>query len=284
MTTAENAAFPPRRGREDAATLVWVYAVARDEEGTRLMESAPLGGLGSPPRLVRASGLAALVADVPDNSFNTHALKAQLEDLGQLEAMARAHHGTIEAAAAYATVLPLRMTTVYRDEARVRDVLTERADAFFQALDLLEGHVELGVKVFADPGSVVDAAEPGEAAGAREDGPGRAYLRRRQAQRSRSRDAYRAAGAVAAQAAEVAEGRSRGKVGHRPQQGALASAAGENVANDAYLVAASEVPVLRAALAELAVPEHGVRIEMTGPWVPYSFTEWAQSPEHRYAG
>jgi len=58
---------------------------------------------------------------------------------------------------------------------------------------------------------------------------------------------------------------------HRPQQGELASGAGENIANDAYLVPVARVGEFRAALDGLADDAPGVRVEITGPWAPYSF-------------
>ncbi|MFJ3659254.1 GvpL/GvpF family gas vesicle protein [Streptomyces sp. NPDC090119] len=261
-------------------SLVYVYAVARDDAA--LAERAPrLGGLGTAPRLLTTGGLAALVSDVPEEEFGTDALTRQLEDLDRLETIARAHHGLIESAAAHTTVLPLRMTTVYRDETRVREVLTERADAFTEALARLQGHVELGVKVFAEPDDVQEEIRP-EAGDAEEASPGRAYLQRRRAQRHRRRDTYEAAGATAGRVARSAAGLARATVSHRVQQGALATSRGENVANDAYLVPAAEADRFRSAMAELSAPERGVRVEVTGPWAPYSFTDWAQSPQDRH--
>ncbi|MCF3962758.1 GvpL/GvpF family gas vesicle protein, partial [Streptomyces fuscigenes] len=102
--------------------------------------------------------------------------------------------------------------------------------------------------------------------------PGRAYLRRRQAQRRSHRDAYRAAGDVAARLPEAVSHLARARARHRPQQGELASRVGENVANEAYLVARSDLDGFRAAVAALADGVAGVRVEVTGPWAPYSFT------------
>ncbi|MFD6415046.1 GvpL/GvpF family gas vesicle protein [Streptomyces sp. NPDC060194] len=271
MDRTHPAAAPPA-----ADTLVYVYAVAQPTEA--LTEHVgSLGGLGAPPRLVPLPGhddLAAVVADVPADSFGTDALKAQLEDLDRLEALARAHHGCVDAAATLATVLPLRLTTVYVDDARVAEMLAVNAPAFRRALRLLADQVEVGVKVYADPSAAPAAPEapPAEARG-----PGRDYLRRRRAHRDRHADTYRAAGDVAGHAGELAAAYATAHVPHRLQQGALGAARGENVLNDAYLVPRAHVERFAAELAHLrAAP--GVTVEVTGPWVPYSFTEWAQTP------
>ncbi|MFD4543208.1 GvpL/GvpF family gas vesicle protein [Streptomyces bauhiniae] len=263
--------------RPSAASLVYVYAVTRDDAA--LTGRAPLpAGLGTAPRLLSAGSVAALVRDVPEEDFGTEALTRQLDDLDRLEALARAHHDTIESAAAHATVLPLRMTTVYRDETRVREVLTDRADTFTRALDRLQGHVELGVKVFAEPEGVQDGPHS-EAPDLPEASPGRAYLQRRRDQRRRNRYALGTAGPVAERTARLAAESARARVSHRVQQGALATSRGENIANDAYLVPATDVHRFRHAVRELSAPEQGVRVEVTGPWAPYSFTDWAQSPQ-----
>ncbi|MFD5875900.1 GvpL/GvpF family gas vesicle protein [Streptomyces sp. NPDC060322] len=268
--------------------LVYVYAVAVDGGGLS-QHVHTLGGLGDPPRLIRHEGLAAIVADVPQDTFSSDALKEQLENLERLEALARAHHGCIEAAAALTTLLPLRLTTVYVDDARVAAMLSENASAFRQALALLTGQVELGVKIFADPEAVppassvpatgrerTDAPSGGAAAGRIGSSPGRDYLKRRRAQRTRHADTYRVAGAVAQRAADTAAGYATAHVPHRLQQGELGAARGENLVNDAYLVPAESVDEFAAALPELVDGAPGVAIEVTGPWVPYSFTEWAQ--------
>lgn len=59
---------------------------------------------------------------------------------------------------------------------------------------------------------------------------------------------------------------------HQPQNAALSDASGENVMNNAYLVDQERVADFFAAMDELSsqAPE-GTRIEVSGPWAPYSF-------------
>lgn len=64
---------------------------------------------------------------------------------------------------------------------------------------------------------------------------------------------------------------TRGVVAHRPQHGELATGTGENVANEAYLVPRTRVREFHQALAGLTEGDAGVRVEITGPWAPYSF-------------
>ncbi|EFL13179.1 GvpL/GvpF family gas vesicle protein [Streptomyces sp. C] len=59
---------------------------------------------------------------------------------------------------------------------------------------------------------------------------------------------------------------------HPAQTGPLAGGdTGENVLNDAYLVPDGEADAFRAAVRHAADDLPGVRVELTGPWAPYSF-------------
>lgn len=250
----------------------YVYAVARDDRALDRLTSLVTGVDRGALRLVGSRGLAALVSAVPAESFGEASLMAQLEDLGRLESLARAHHAVVDAAFAETTVLPMRLATVYRDEARVAAVLDEQYAHFEKLLRMFDGHVELGVKVYAVPHAVPDEqAETGPAAST----PGRAYLRRRRAQRNTVRYAARAASTIAEASARESGALATARAVHRPQQGEWSDGRGENVANESYLVPLDAVDEFRGRLSALARDEPGVSIEVTGPWAPYSFAAQA---------
>ncbi|MFI1497338.1 GvpL/GvpF family gas vesicle protein [Streptomyces platensis] len=265
----------PAGQRESAPpSSSYVYAIGR--AGAGLDTAAPrLTGLrDGRVRTASADGLTALVSSVPADAFSEEGMKAQLENLTELEGIARAHHTVVEAAHTGTTVLPMRLATVYLDDARVRSMLRERAAEFDALLSRLEGHTELGVKVYADPRAAAAAPAPasdGPEPAAPPVSPGRAYLRQRRSQRRTQRDAYRAAGAVADEVRVRAAALARDRVAHRPQQGELAAGAGENIANEAYLVPTDRLREFHRALTGLADGVPGVRVEVTGPWAPYSF-------------
>ncbi|MCM2580108.1 GvpL/GvpF family gas vesicle protein [Streptomyces meridianus] len=253
-------------------TLSYVYAVGRP--GAALDSAvADLTGLyGDPVRTVVSGGLAAVVSAVPAQDFGEAGLKAQLEDLARLEVVARGHHAVVDALATRTTVLPLRLATVHLDDASTGRVLDASRTGFTELLDRLDGHVEWGVKVYADPEDAV-SADPGPAVmpSGGSESPGRAYLQRRRAQRNTRQNAHRAAQEVSARVAEAAASVAADQVAHRPQQGELAAGPGENIANGAYLVHRSRTEGFRTAVEEAARGASGVRVEVTGPWAPYSF-------------
>ncbi|MFD0315136.1 GvpL/GvpF family gas vesicle protein [Streptomyces flavalbus] len=253
--------------------LAYVYAVVPASAATdrpRDAPTGPYGVAGAPVGFVRSGAVAAAVGAVPAAEFSEAALKSRLEDLEWLEATARAHHAVIEALAARTTVLPLRLATVYLDETRVAGMLREREAVFAALLDRFAGHEEWGVKVYAEspPG-----APPAPVA---VDGPdaGRAYLRSRRRLRQEREDTWRAAREAVRRTEELARGLAVERARHRPQQGDLARApgrTGDNVANDAYLVPRHLSAQFHDRMRHAADDLPGVRVEVTGPWAPYSF-------------
>ncbi|GCB49192.1 GvpL/GvpF family gas vesicle protein [Streptomyces sp. NL15-2K] len=255
--------------------LSYAYAVLRSSPALERTALAGVHGVeGAPVTLVHSGAVAAAVGAVPLEEFSEAALKVRLEDLEWLEATARAHHLVIETLAAHTTVLPLRLATVYLDDDRVREMLSEREEAFSAMLDRLADHEEWGVKVYAEPPPPAPSAGPADEAD--EQSPGRTYLRDRRRRRQTREDTWR----VAEEAVQRTELQARGlaveRARHRPQQGNLAQVSGENVANDAYLVPRRLADEFRSRMLHAADGLPGVRVDVTGPWAPYSF---AMPPE-----
>lgn len=262
-------------GQEEEGVLAYVYAVGRDtgslDEAAAL--AADAGVAGAPVHVVRAAGLGALVAAVPQDRYGEDGFKAQLDDIEALERTARAHHAVVAAAFEAATVLPMRLATVYRDDERVARMVTAQAAEFETQLRRLDGTSEWSVKISTDPEriSVPSVAVPAAPGGGR----GRAYLRQRLAQRDSRRSAHHTAQALTEQVLAAAREFAVAHVSHRPQQGPLVLQPGENVANLAFLVPSSRGEAFSAAVGALDARARegaaGVRVDISGPWAPYSF-------------
>lgn len=241
----------------------YVYAVGRDLDDDDLDGLAGAGVGGGDPRLVDGTGLAAVVSDVPRAEFESRALDDRLTDLDWLAATARAHHHVVDTLGRHRTLAPVSLATVYFDDERVRELLTTNGPTFTAVLDRLHGRAEWGVKVSIRAGERDD--RPAERPRS-----GTEYLRGR---RRALRDGDRAVTRAEADAEEVdATLRSLAVDArrHRPQERALTGRPERMVLNGAYLVDAAAADALTAAVA--AWDEHPrVRVELTGPWVPYSF-------------
>jgi hypothetical protein len=249
----------------------YLYAVTRqlDAFGLRSVR----GVAGERLRLVERSGLSAVVGSVDLARFRKPS-DQDPEDLRSLEAVLRAHHRVVQAVAGAAAVVPLRLGTVYRDDGRVREVLDERRADFEQALSRVAGRTEWGVKVHVAPEAFGGAAAPQRAPAQGASGrPGTEYLRRRrEAERSRQEGYDRAAAfaeAVHAALGGVAVESRR----HTPQDPRLSGRTGWMLLNGAYLVDDGREDRLAAVVDRFNDPDRGVRLELTGPWAPYSFTE-----------
>jgi hypothetical protein len=251
-----------------ADTLVYLYAVT-DADAPE--PEVATGVDGAAVRRIVSGRLAAVVASVDAVRFGEEALRRSLEDLQWLEATARAHHAVVDAAAQAGPVAPVRLATVYLDDERVRGLLDERAAAFVATLDRIRGRVEWGVKGYAAPSDAPVEPEPTDGGG-----PGRSYLARRLAERNRAargqEEALAAAEAVHRELAAVTLAGRR----YPPQDPRLTGREEEMVLNAAYLVDAGRAPDLHRAVEERSGA--GVRLELTGPWAPYSFATLEEQP------
>jgi hypothetical protein len=243
----------------------------------------PLEGLRgvdgqAPIERVESGGLAALVSRVPRATFDAEPLREHLDDLAWLEQTARAHEAILDVALGAATVVPLRLCTIYESPERVRAMLGGDRAALTEALAFLAGREEWGAKVLIDAERLAEHARAGDDGDTdeRDVAPrseGGAYLeRRRQDRHLRER-----VQALAAHVAEDAHARLGAHaveaVRQPPQNRELSGHQGEMVLNAAYLLDAGAVGALRREAAALEA-EHGdvgAHVEVTGPWPPYNF-------------
>jgi hypothetical protein len=244
--------------------IAWLHGVARDVEPERL---ATISGLdGHPVRPVRAAGLTAVVSRVPMSAYGEEALRRNLEDLAWLERTARTHHRVVDALFRGGPVVPARLATVYHDDERVAAVLRERRAQFAATLDRLAGRTEWGVKGYVVPGAAAARSEPTGAGGA-----GAAYLRRRRAQLLAREEGQQAAARDAALVHQALSARAQVARRHPPQDRRLSGAAAAMVLNGAYLVDSARAAEFTELVETLSARHPAIRLQLTGPWPPYSF-------------
>ena len=286
---------------------VWAYAITEDgnlsgPDGD--VDLSWLTGVGEAKvRTTASCGLTVLVSDVSLAEFGEAALRENLENLDWLDEVAREHHYVIDAAARLFPLLPVRLATVYSGDDAVCAALSERCDQLRDALHRVGGRVEWGVKAYAAPNAAEGAgedatgrtdadpagAERAPAASATESpespeapegaaqepktagGAGMAYLRRRRAQLTSARESETAAvsGAQAVHAELTAK--AIGARLHPPQSAQLSGVRQPMLLNAAYLLDPDGSVAFTAAVAGMATAHPELRVELTGPWPPYSF-------------
>jgi hypothetical protein len=272
----------PRPAPIPTGELVWAYCVVRARDApTVAIEGVAATGV----ERVEAAGLAALVSRVPAAQFAEEPLRQNLNDLGWLEEVARAHESVLERAFALTTIVPLRLCTLYETDESVRRMLEQEHVALSDALERLGGRQEWGVKLLVDSDRLAEAARADSPdAAAFEDeleartGGGEYILRRRL-----ERHVRECAGSLAAEVAAQVHARLQDwaidAVTRAPQNRDLSGHEGEMLLNGAYLVEANRADGLRVLVAELEAHHRrlGARIDLTGPWPPFNFVEGASA-------
>jgi hypothetical protein len=252
---------------------VWTYAIARG--GSELSGLTGVGG--ATVRTTACAGLTALVSDVSLAEFGEEALRENLENLDWLDVVARAHHDVIDAASRLFELLPTRLATVYSGDAALCAALAARRDQLLDTLHRVGGRAEWGVKAYAAPDP--DPPDPpdqvrgraGPAVSTQAGGAGLDYLKRRRAQLTAERDSRGAAmnGARAVHAG--LSGQAEAARLHPPQAAQLRQVRLPMLLNAAYLLPAADGASFAATVAAEASAHPELRIELTGPWPPYSF-------------
>ena len=258
----------------------WAYCIAADPS------AAPVGAPGVEPEreveLVQEGELVALVSAVPLSEYSDDRLREHLNDIEWVERVARAHERVLDETLERATILPLRLCTLYRDQEGVRRMLTEQQPLLLEELSELAGRREWGAKVFVDQDRLAEAlvevpeaaAPEGEALEAgRARSAGAAYMARLGRERKVS-ERLQEFGDSAVQEIHVQLEAVADKARTNPLQRPELHGRKEQMRlNGAYLVRREREKEL-AQVAD-ALRERwsacGFQLELTGPWPPYNF-------------
>lgn len=246
---------------------VYLYAVGLAAAPPPLDDVVGLAD--EPVYAVTHGALVAAVSAVSLAEFGEEALRRNLEDLDWLAGVARRHDSVVQQLAHEATVAPSRLATIFFDDGAVQRRLEQDASALAEALRRIDGRHEWSVKAYSPAASSTDPAQAGEASGSEETGT--AYLQRRRRERTQQEQDARSA-SVAAEA--LHEGVGRQTAASRrlpPQDPRLSGHDGQMVLNGAYLVDDARASEFRDIVGGLAADHPGLRIEVQGPWPPYSF-------------
>ena len=275
VTPAPAAPVPDAEPPAQSGDALWVYCVLRADGA-----SAPEGDgvAGSRIEVIADDGLAALFSRVPLEEFGEESLRRNLNDLGWLERVARAHESVLERALDGATIAPLRLCTIYEGPARVRIMLDAARERFLAVLDALDGREEWGIKLLLDPAQVAAEARrrlpvADQESEVAERGEGTGYMLGRRLERKVADTADTLAAEIAHEVHANLRNWAVDAVTRPPQNRDLSGHEGDMVLNAAYLVEAERVDGLRELVTVLESHHRdvGARIELTGPWPPYNF-------------
>lgn len=254
-------------------TAWWTYCVVAADAAAELSRGREGIDPGTQVQAIIDGSLAALVSPVPLAEYDDEALREHLEDLEWLERAARAHEAVLDDALSKASVVPLRLCTLYRDQEGVRQLLREQRPSLTRSLAAVEGCMEWGVKVFVEESADTRVGQEVPQAPQAETSPGAGYL----ADRQRERDLAQQVEALGAECVDEVERTlaplaraSRINPVQRPEAHGRAA---EMIMNGAFLVERERAAELRDAIGELEDrwASRGFLVELTGPWPPYNF-------------
>lgn len=249
-------------------TLVYLYAITGSDgsrvRATQTVEERPL-------RALEASGLVALVSDVPAAAFDQAALDENVRDPQWLTPRATAHQ-SVNAAAhdQTAAALPVPFGTIFRGDERVLEMLRTRADELRSRLVAVRGRGEWVVGLYRD---TVRAAEHlsrvREAVAQREPvaaSAGRRYLEDRKNDGERRAELRRLDEEAAASSQTLLS-----RVSKQAFEEPIADTASDLVARTTYLVRGSDEARFKAAVQHFNGDwrERGYELRATGPWPVY---------------
>lgn len=251
--------------------LVYVYAIL-----PATLDDTFVGIDSRALRWVSEQKLVAAVSDVSSDEFGEEPLNAHIRDLGWLGPRAVAHQEVNERLWEQSSAsVPLAFGTVFRDDARVRDLLRAQAHLLHERLRAVAGRGEWVIalhRLGAPTAAELESSSGALQALHREieaSSPGRAHLLRRQAA-TLERDELRRLDGVASRELEALLRGAADDLFSEPLPG---DAVEKPLARLSVLVRrAQEAAFLDAVdVARARWPEPTYRVLLTGPWPPYRF-------------
>ena len=252
----------------DNKTVTYVYCVAGNPTMPRLAR-APRGlpGMARPRALRVAPGLWLVVGDAPLSHYSGPRIEAGLRDLEWVSRCAVAHEMVIEhVARTGAAVVPMKMFTLFADDARAIAHVTRLRKKIEALLGRVAGRQEWGLRVVLDERRALarNAGPDGDASVS-----GTAFLLKRKAEKD-------AAQQLVAQARVVAEGIFDDLAGHADdarRRRPTADTPGRLLLEAVFLVPVAGARTFRAEVARRtrALAPRGYDLGLSGPWPPYSF-------------
>jgi hypothetical protein len=269
--SAPRANMPPAPSPEPTELGWYVYGVV----GAETAPAWTAAGIDSdhPVTVLAEGSVAAVASRVALSEFGEERLREHLADMGWVETIARAHEEVLEQTRAQVTVIPMRMCTVYRSEARVREMLRREAAALTEALVHLSGKTEMGVKVFADRDRAQASLEPEREPSSERPASGTAYMEHRRWERDRADAVDQRLEEVAAAIHERLGACAVDGLAAPPQRPEASGHPGEMILNGVYLLEDDALDRFEREVAALQdeYAAMGLELVLTGPWPAYNF-------------
>jgi hypothetical protein len=277
QTTQDSDARPTPRASAPADSELgyYVYGIVFARDG--MPQDLRAVDQRYPAVLMEEQSLGAIASPVSLEEFGEEHLRDNLNDVEWLEEKARSHEEVLDAALQHATVVPMRLCTIYSSEEQVREMLVRERALLLDALERLEGKAEWGVKLIAEPHALerAAAARTGDGREENADSRGTAYMnRKRREARAREEEDQLAEEWVRAAHERLSQVASEALLNplQRPE---VSGHEGEMLLNGVYLLDNRDAEDFRAVVDHLGEEYKavGATVELTGPWPAYNFVK-----------
>lgn len=259
------------------ADLVYLYGYI--PQGAVAEELRGLRGIAERPVETHPCGPAvAVLSRVPVEEYDAERIEARLADLDWLGQQGLAHERVVAALVDHATVLPMRLFTLFSSDIALRAECDQRADWLRETLDKLEGVRQWDLKISYDSdrmlATIGESSEEVAALDAdlAQAAPGRRYLLQKQRDdvaRSAVRRSVASLGEeVLARLEPISADVKRVAPPSSVEPGELPV-----IIAAALLVSRANEGALREGLEEESarLGPRGVRVACSGPWAAYRF-------------
>ena len=258
-----------------SATAVYAYCVVRSVRrpaGARTPRGVP--GATRPDAAAVARGLWIVTADVPVDVYGPAALEPRLSDLSWVSEVAVGHEAVVEhfARARGATVLPMKLFTMFSSFDKAAAGMRERRSAIESALRRVAGCEEWGIRISRASATARRRTRQPPSAARAAAGPvtGAAFLAARRDARETDRAAHAAQMEAAGQAFDALARLSRDS---RLREGRAEPGSNPPLLEGAFLVTAKSRSRFKTAVRRQAAvcAAAGAHVTLTGPWPAYNF-------------
>jgi hypothetical protein len=262
------------------APAYYVYCIAESAAAAQLPADSLPAAIEEDAKLewISVNTLAALVSQVPRETYSEERLAEHLTDATWTAIRAMRHETVAEYVAKRASVIPLRFGTIYLERNGIEQMLTEKSRELEEIIEHLRGREEWGVNVYSDRAVLMTSITSVSPVlrelveRAAQAPPGQSYLMQKKIDAMRVDEVRAAVNRIVDQIeAKLKEHTDDGR--RLRILKVETTEHGELKAKFAFLVKRSGFEEFRAAAERLA-QEHqaaGVRLELTGPWPVYNF-------------
>src|ERR1041384_411210 len=135
-----------------SAPAYYVYCIAESASAAQLPADSLPAAIEDAAKLewISVNTLAALVSQVPRETYNEESLAENLTDATWTAIRAMRHETVAEYVAKRASVIPLRFGTIYLERSSIEQMLTEKSRELEEIIEHLRGREEWGVNVYSD--------------------------------------------------------------------------------------------------------------------------------------